>query len=217
MTNKTIVAQDNEHLKELIGTEISLHGVNCDLNHIDTSLVTDMTTIFWHSKFNGDISRWDTSNVTNMHAMFYSSEFNGDISMWNVSNVKIMADMFSQSKFNGNISKWDVSKVKSMHYVFAHSEFNSDISNWDVTNVQYMNCMFIESKFRHSLHDWQPYKADVYEMFSELPITIMPYWANFENIDERKLAIEHYIEKKALNEKLNVTLESKKSTNKNKL
>ena len=49
-----------------------------DLQFICTSKVTDMSEMFFTSKFNGDISKWDVSNVTDMSGMFYVSEFNGD-------------------------------------------------------------------------------------------------------------------------------------------
>jgi len=38
-----------------------------------------MYEMFKDSHFNGDISKWDVSNVTNMSSMFSGSKFNGDI------------------------------------------------------------------------------------------------------------------------------------------
>lgn len=47
-------------------------------------------------------------NVTDMSSMFRSSPFNGDISDWDVSNVTDMGDMFATSSaFTGDISKWN--------------------------------------------------------------------------------------------------------------
>ena len=71
---------ENEELKNIIKERISKEGSNCNLNDIDVSLITDMSELFYYSKFDGDISEWDVSNVKSMHSMFYSSNFNGDIS-----------------------------------------------------------------------------------------------------------------------------------------
>ena len=81
-------------LKEIIKDRISKEGPNCDLNDIDVSLITDMSGLFYVSKFTGDISGWDVSNVTKMSSMFFMSKFNGDISKWNVSSVEDMDYMF---------------------------------------------------------------------------------------------------------------------------
>ena len=99
-----------KELKQIIEERISKEGPNCDLNDIDTSLITDMYGLFYGSKFNGDISKWDVSNVEDMIEMFYSSSFNGDISNWDVRNVKHMAYMFLCSKFNQDISKWKINE-----------------------------------------------------------------------------------------------------------
>ena len=107
-----------EELEKIIKERISKDGPNCNLNDIDTSLITDMSRIFFRSSFNGDISKWDVSNVKNMSRMFLQSDFNGDISNWNVSNVINMAYMFNYSNFRGDISNWDTSIVKDMSYMF---------------------------------------------------------------------------------------------------
>ena len=87
-----------DELIEIIRDRIRKEGYDCDLNDIDTSLITDMSYLFGQSPFNGDISKWDVSNVKNMRSMFEQSKFNGDISNWNVSNVDNMGRMFSNSK-----------------------------------------------------------------------------------------------------------------------
>src|SRR5574343_57631 len=109
--------RNNKELKNLIKKLIIERGNESDLNDIDISKITYMSSMFCDSEFNGDISKWDVSNVKDMSYMFHNSKFNGDISKWDVSNVKDMSYMFYGSKFNGDISKWDVSNVESMWWI----------------------------------------------------------------------------------------------------
>ena len=131
-----------KELVEIIENRISNDGPNCDLNDIDTSLITDMSWLFEESEFNGDISKWNTSNVADMSYMFGYSNFNGDISKWNVSKVKNMSYMFFYSNFDGDISCWDVSKVNQMEYLFAKSKFNQNVSKWKINNKCCVTDMF---------------------------------------------------------------------------
>ena len=110
----TLFPKSKEELEEIIKAEISKNGNKCSLNHIDVSKITDMSGLFFGSKFNGDISDWDVSNVTDMDSMFYNSKFNGDISNWDVSNVTNMYDMFNSATFNADISNWNVSDATHM-------------------------------------------------------------------------------------------------------
>ena len=43
---KTIIAQDKKHLQALIKKEMLFFGSQCNLNHIDTSVITDMSCLF---------------------------------------------------------------------------------------------------------------------------------------------------------------------------
>ena len=99
----TVQPKNKDELKKIIEDTIKEQGLNCDLNFIDTSKITDMSELFAYAKFNGDISTWDVSNVESMENMFRFSKFQGDISKWNVSNVKNMSAMFESSEFNGDI------------------------------------------------------------------------------------------------------------------
>jgi hypothetical protein len=50
---------------------MKLFGNDGNFNWIDTSSITDMSSLFDNNiKFNGHIDLWDVSNVTDMHAMF---------------------------------------------------------------------------------------------------------------------------------------------------
>ena len=101
---------DRDELKEIINERISKNGTSCDLNDIDTSLITNMSELFYKIDFTGDISRWDVSNVVNMTRMFAFSKFDGDISGWDVRKVRDMSYMFYDAKFTGDISNWKINK-----------------------------------------------------------------------------------------------------------
>ena len=132
-----------DELKEIINRRISEQGNNCDLNDIDTSIVDDMSLLFYDSKFNGDISKWDVSNIKNMSDMFTYSEFNQPIGDWNVSNVTNMSSMFYESNFNQDISKWNVSNAINVGGMFCGSKFNQDISNWKIRKDCYTVNVFL--------------------------------------------------------------------------
>jgi hypothetical protein len=212
-----IIAKNKEHLQEIIKNEIDANGNDCDLNHIDVSQVTNMSTLFLKSSFIGNISQWDVSNVKNMNNMFYYSNFNGDISNWDVSNVEKMDLMFCKSIFNNDISKWNTANVKSMSGMFWNSVFNNDISNWDVSKVKDMSNMFRKSLFRGDISNWnvrktesmvsmfnsaklnngqdlikwKPYEANINDMFSDCVIQL-PYWSKHEDLEDRKKAIDEF-------------------------
>ena len=84
-----------KELVDIIRSRISKEGPSCDLNDIDTSLITDMTGLFYDSEFNGDISEWNVSNVENMSRMFDDSKFNKDISNWNIRQDCLTFNMFN--------------------------------------------------------------------------------------------------------------------------
>ena len=120
------IEANNDTIKNIVLNEIMRLGLNADLNHIDTSEVTDMNLVFSPinyrsftgeyremkkklSKFNGDVSKWDVSNVETMSSMFRGCEkFDCDLGDWDVSKVKDMSNMFSGcSSFRGiGLEKW---------------------------------------------------------------------------------------------------------------
>ena len=84
-----------DELVEIISERTINDGYKCDLNDIDTSLITDMSWLFSWSDFNGNISKWDVSKVENMMGMFAGSDFNQDISNWKIRQDCDTTNMFA--------------------------------------------------------------------------------------------------------------------------
>lgn len=106
VSNANIVVPSNvEELDEAIIEAIEENGLNCDLNHIDVSSITDMSYLFGHRKYASKIQVKEFTPKGSTESMKDFTKFNGDISKWNVSNVKDMSSMFYQSEFNGDLSK----------------------------------------------------------------------------------------------------------------
>ena len=115
------IPETKDELMQMIRDEIMKNGLKCDLNHIQTHKITDMSSLFYLSHFNGDISKWDVSNVVDMNYMFYGSRFNSDISKWDVSNVVDMHNMFKYSHFNQDISNWKINSKCNINHIFNSS------------------------------------------------------------------------------------------------
>ena len=134
-----MIVATNDTIKQIVRDEINKLGKDADLNHIDTSQVTNMMSVFARTDFQGDVSQWDVSSVESMYSMFYRcSNFNCDISSWDVSKVKDMSRIFEGcTNFNQDLSKWNTSNVYDMYCMFAECiNFNQDISNWNVSKVK---------------------------------------------------------------------------------
>ena len=144
----SLIQVDNNQLKKYIARFIDRYEWSKlkNFNWIDTSLVTDMSGLFYENEFCAgiDISRWNVSNVKNMSHMFAISAFDGDISNWDVSNVTAMNSMFECCKaFNSDIGNWNVSNVTNMCKMFYWcKKLDCDLSKWDVSNIEYYSDIF---------------------------------------------------------------------------
>ena len=160
LSNTKYTVLDKMELKELCKHIIVIEP-KCNLNWIDTSKITNMSSLFddfLMNQFCGDVSEWDVSNVRMFVNMFNTcEEFNCDLSKWDVHNAEKMNYMFGQCrKFNSDISKWNVSKVLDMSGMFSWcTSFNQDLSSWDVSNVKDMSYMFSNAaKFNQNISCW---------------------------------------------------------------
>ena len=156
--------QTKEELEKLVYAD----GIK--LYDVDTSLITDMSELFYKSSrkdFEG-IEDWDVSNVEDMSYMFaymsYDSfesrskaKFNHNLNKWNVSKVKHMSFMFYYCQdFNQPLDKWDVSNVEDMFRMFDNcKKFNQPLNSWNVSNVTNMSGMFqVAESFNQPLDKW---------------------------------------------------------------
>ena len=120
------------------------------LENINTSKVTNMSTMFNESKVNAlDLSHFDTSNVTNMSSMFMNSIAEIlNVSSFDTSNVEDMSYMFDGTKATEikGLNKLNTSKVTNMDNMFENTDAEVlDVSNFDTSNVESMNYMFNKS------------------------------------------------------------------------
>ena len=120
-----------------------------DLDKLDTSYVTDMSSMFKYCKTLAslDLSGFDTSNVTNMSSMFESCEKLAelDVRNWDTSKVTDMSYMFQYCKAltELDLSGRNMSKAQNMSYMFYGCESMETLkldgcTTADATNMSYM-------------------------------------------------------------------------------
>lgn len=129
------------HIKEFV-----------NLNTLDTSFLTDMTSMFSQcSELTSlDLSSFNTTNVTNMSSMFIGciNLTTLDLSNFNTSKVTNMSNMFNMIYNDGyghtyygvlkslDLSNFDTTNVTSMEYMFYHCD-----------NLNYIKC-------KQAFRDW---------------------------------------------------------------
>ncbi len=162
-TNLTISATDIPNLTNVSDMSGMFSGCTSltdvpNINSWNLASVTNLSSTFSGSVFNGDISNWNTSNVTNMSNMFNGATiFNQPIGNWNVSNINSVYQMFSgASAFNQNINNWDISSITSMERMFRDAiSFNQPLNNWNTSNVTGIYQIFQgASAFNQPIGNW---------------------------------------------------------------
>ena len=124
--------------------------VYIDARNIDTSKVTNMTSMFEDSDklISLDVSNWDTSKVTQMQYMFMNvSELKIlDVRNWDTSKVTNTRAMFNDTSSLSelDVSQWNTSNITDMSSMFqsASSLTTLDVSQWNTSNVTSMRSVF---------------------------------------------------------------------------
>ena len=109
---------------------------------LDTSNVTDMTSMFWGSTNLRRIPLLDTSNVTNMNNMFTECKNLTTIPLLNTSNVTDMSSMFSNCQNLTTVPLLDTSNVVDMNQMFNDCENLTSIPQLDTSKVINMKSIF---------------------------------------------------------------------------
>ena len=121
-----------------------------DLGNLDTSNVTDMSSMFYncYSMTNLDFGNLDTSKVTDMNNMFYRcyGMTTIDLSSFNTACVTNMSSMFNgcSGMTTIDLSKFNTACVTDMSKMFnGCSKLNTlDVTNFDTSEVINMQSMF---------------------------------------------------------------------------
>lgn len=112
---ETIQPKTKDELIDVIIAEVEKQGPDVNLNHIDTSLITDMYNLFpFAASRNGymnhsfvrkiRVDKWNVSNVTNMEGIFSYMHYlcNLDLDKWDTTKLENSDEMFESSGIKTN-------------------------------------------------------------------------------------------------------------------
>ena len=133
-----------------MGDENIKNILDIDLSSFDTSMVTDMRSMFanMHNITTLNLSNFNTSKVTDMAYMFNGMHnlITFNLSSFDTSRVVDMSNMFYSmyALTNLNLSNFNTSNVTNMGFMFfsMYSLTSLDLSSFDTSNVANMGYMF---------------------------------------------------------------------------
>lgn len=111
---------------------------------LDTSKVTNMSSMFSDCSNLTTIPLLNTSSVTDMFGMFSSCKNLTEISLLDTSNVTNMNSMFSDCRNLTTIPKLNTSKVTNMYFMFSGCTNLTTISLLDTSTTTNMTSMFLD-------------------------------------------------------------------------
>lgn len=112
------------------------------LPKINTSSVTDMTSMFYECSSMVAIPVLDTSNVTNMYAMFDACSALVCVPLLNTSKVTNMFGMFYECYSLISVPEFDTKNVKDMSYMFRNCNSLVNVPPLNTQSVTTMVNMF---------------------------------------------------------------------------
>ena len=150
-TEKVYLNEDSSMMFfRFMGDENIKNILDIDLSSFDTSMVTDMRSMFanMHNITTLNLSNFNTSKVTGMAYMFNGMHnlITFNLSSFDTSRVVDMSNMFYSmyALTNLNLSNFNTTNVTNMGFMFfsMYSLTSLDLSSFDTSNVANMSYMF---------------------------------------------------------------------------
>ncbi len=123
--------------------------LNCDLNTLNTSAVTNMQNMFSGClKFNGNIATWDVQNVTNMSGIFTGCvDFKRDVSTWSMTSIinNASAPSFTNAYINAVDPKFSTDNPDAWNFA---PDVNANVLNVILPNINSRKLYYIDDDLR---------------------------------------------------------------------